>query len=412
MKALSLIACGLIILALVASGCTTAPVTPAPVSTTAVPTVPPGSPIVGFWVLESMVSAGTPVALVPGVSISETFGPDGRISGTDGCNQHSGTYMVSGSQLQVGPALASTMMACELQVMDQASTYTRILVSPATWQVSGGRLTIQAGQSILVYVKQVPTAPTTAATTAPPVLSIVGSWDVTSINYQSGGSSVTKSPPDAKIYAIFGSDGTVQGFAGCNDYAAGYTTNGSSMTVSDMIQTLMSCGNVYDTQERAFLAILGAAARFENTGTQLTIYDASTPANRIVFKPGTEKAVPVPSAIVGTWSLTAMNKNGVALTVAPGVTTTATFGTDGKVSGNGGCNQYSGEYILTGSSAIAIGPLATTRMACPEPAMSQETYYLSIFQNAVKWEYSSTSAKLTITDGTSNKNTLVYAKSG
>jgi heat shock protein HslJ len=411
MKSLTLIACGLLILALVASGCTTTPA-PAPVTTTAVPTVPPGSPIVGIWVLESMVSAGTPVTLVSGTTITATFGPTGTFSGKDGCNSQSGSYMVTGSQIQVGPNLVSTMMACEPQVMDQASTYTRILVSPASWQVSGDRLTLQAGQSILVYVKQVPTAPTTAATTAPPVLSIVGSWDVTSINYQSGGSSVTKSPPDAKIYAIFGSDGTVQGFAGCNDYAAGYTTNGSSMTVSDMIQTLMSCGNVYDTQERAFLAILGAAARFENTGTQLTIYDASTPANRIVFKPGTEKAVPVPSAIVGTWSLTAMNKNGVALTVAPGVTTTATFGTDGKVSGNGGCNQYSGEYILTGSSAIAIGPLATTRMACPEPAMSQETYYLSIFQNAVKWEYSSTSAKLTITDGTSNKNTLVYAKSG
>jgi heat shock protein HslJ len=378
MKALSLIACGLIILALVASGCTTAPVTPAPVSTTAVPTVPPGSPIVGFWVLESMVSAGTPVALVPGVSISETFGPDGRISGTDGCNQHSGTYMVSGSQLQVGPALASTMMACELQVMDQASTYTRILVSPATWQVSGGRLTIQDARSgILVYVKQVPTVPTTVPTTALPVVAPVGSWDVTSMTYMSGGSSVTKSPPDTQIYAIFGADGTVQGYGGCNQYNAGYTTNGSSMAVSNMVKTLMSCGNVYDTQERAYLGILGGAARFENTGTQLTIYDAATPGSKIVFKPGTEKPVPIPSAIVGTWSLTGMTKNNAALTPASGVTTTATFGSDGKLSGNGGCNQYSGTYVLTGSSAIAVSPLATTRMMCPDPAMSQETSYLA-----------------------------------
>ncbi|MDD1666964.1 MAG: META domain-containing protein [Methanomicrobiales archaeon] len=358
-----------------------------------------------------MVSAGTPVTLVPGITISETFGPEGRISGTDGCNQHSGTYMVTGSQIQVGPNLASTMMACEPQVMDQASTYTRILVSPASWQVSGGRLTIQAGQSILVYVKQVPTVPTTAAPTAPPVLSPVGSWDVTSMTYMSGGSSVTKSPPDAQIYAIFGSDGTVQGFGGCNQYSAGYTTNGSSMTVGDIISTLMSCGNVYDTQERAYLGILGAAARFENTGTQLTIFDAGTPGSKIVFKPGTETPVPIPSAIMGTWSLTGMTKNNAALTLASGVTTTAVFGSDGKLSGNGGCNQYSGTYVLTGSSAIGVSPLATTRMMCPDPAMSQETSYLGILQNAAKWEYNSASGKLTITDSTSMKNTLVYTKS-
>ncbi len=412
MRSLSLIACGLIILALVASGCTTTPVTPAPVTTTAAPTVPPGSPIVGSWVLESMVSAGTPVTLVPGTTITAAFSADGKFSGRDGCNQHSGTYMVSGSQLQVGPNLASTMMACEPQVMDQASTYTRILVSPVSWQVSGDRLTLQAGQSILVYVKQVPTVPTTAATTAPPVASPVGSWDVTSMTYMSGGSSVTKSPPDAQIYAIFGSDGTVQGFGGCNQFNAGYTTNGSSMAVSNMVKTLMSCGNVYDTQERAYLGILGAAARFENTGTQLTIYDSGTPASKIVFKPGTEKPVPMPSAIVGTWSLAGITKNNAALTPASGVTTTATFGSDGKLSGNGGCNQYSGTYVLTGSSAIAVSPLATTRMMCPDPAMSQETSYLGILQNAAKWEYNSVSGKLTITDSTSMKNTLVYTKSG
>jgi heat shock protein HslJ len=411
MKSLTLIACGLLILALVASGCTTTPA-PAPVTTTAVPTVPPGSPIVGIWVLESMVSAGTPVTLVSGTTITATFGPTGTFSGKDGCNSQSGSYMVTGSQIQVGPNLVSTMMACEPQVMDQASTYTRILVSPATWQVSGGRLTIQAGQSILVYVKQVPTVPTTVPTTALPVVAPVGSWDVTSMTYMSGGSSVTKSPPDTQIYAIFGADGTVQGYGGCNQYNAGYTTNGSSMAVSNMVKTLMSCGNVYDTQERAYLGILGGAARFENTGTQLTIYDAATPGSKIVFKPGTEKPVPIPSAIVGTWSLTGMTKNNAALTPASGVTTTATFGSDGKLSGNGGCNQYSGTYVLTGSSAIAVSPLATTRMMCPDPAMSQETSYLGILQNAAKWEYNSASGKLTITDSTSMKNTLVYAKSG
>ncbi|MDD1665295.1 MAG: META domain-containing protein, partial [Methanomicrobiales archaeon] len=308
------------------------------------------------------------------------------------------------------PNLVSTLMACEQQVMTQAGTYTRILVSPASWQVSGDRLTIQDSTSgILVYVKQVPTAATTAPTTASPVMSPVGSWDLTSMTLVSKGSSVTQMP-SGTINAIFGTDGTVQGLGGCNQYSATYTTNGSSMDVGDIISTKMSCGTQLDTQERAYLGILGAAVLFENTGTQLSIYDDQTPGSKIVYKPGTAKANPVPTAIVGAWTLAGMEKSGTSMTLASGVTTTATFTADGKISGNGGCNQYSGEYILTGTSAIAVSPLATTRMFCPDPAGSQESSYLAILQNAATWEFSDVSGKLTIREGGSTGNSLVYAK--
>ena len=406
MRLSHLLAFGLICLAIVVAGCTT-PATQSPATTTAVPTIPPGSPIVGSWVLESMVSAGNPVVLVPGTTISAIFGPEGRISGSDGCNQYSGTYMVSGSQLQVSPNLASTLMACEQQVMDQATTYTRILLAPASWQVSGDRLTVQAGQSILVYVKQVPTPATTVPTTAPPVMSPVGSWDLTSMTYLSEGSSVTVMPAGV-INAIFGQDGKVQGYAGCNQYSAAYTTNGTSMAVSGTVKTTLSCGGQLDTQERAYLGILGTAARFENTGTQLTIYDAQTPGSKLAYKPGTAAAMPFPTAIVGNWTLIGMEKTGTSITPASGVTITATFTADGKVSGNAGCNQYSGGYVLTGTSAIGISPLATTKMFCPDPAGRQETNYLTIFQNAATWEVSDVSGKLTIGAGTGNS--LLYQK--
>ena len=406
MRISPLIASGIIILALMVAGCTT-PATQSPATTTAVPTVPPGSPIVGSWVLESMVSAGSPVVLVPGTTISALFGPEGRISGSDGCNQYSGTYMVSGSQLQVSPALASTMMACPTQIMDQATTYTRILLVPASWQVSGDRLTIQAGQSILVYVKQVPTPATTVPPVATPAAPPIGSWDLTSMTYMSGGSSVTVMPAGV-INAIFGQDGKVQGYAGCNDYSAAYTTNGSSMAVSGTVKTTQSCGGQLDTQERAYLGVLGTAARFENIGTQLTIYDAQTPGSKLVYKPGTATVSPIPTAIVGTWTLIGMDKTGTSITLSPSVMTTAIFTADGKVSGNAGCNQYNGGYVLTGASAIGISPLATTKMYCPDPAGRQETNYLTIFQNAATWEVSDVSGKLTIGAGTGNS--LLYQK--
>jgi heat shock protein HslJ len=40
---------------------------------------------------------------------------------------------------------------------------------------------------------------------------------------------------------------------------------------------------------------------------------------------------------------------------------------DGTLSGNAGCNEYSGPYTVTGNQ-IKIGPLTSTMMACSDPA--------------------------------------------
>jgi len=48
------------------------------------------------------------------------------------------------------------------------------------------------------------------------------------------------------------------------------------------------------------------------------------------------------------------------------------FKADGVVSGLGGCNQFNGGYTEKAGS-LRFGPLASTRMACPEPKLSVET---------------------------------------
>lgn len=47
-----------------------------------------------------------------------------------------------------------------------------------------------------------------------------------------------------------------------------------------------------------------------------------------------------------------------------------------SVSGFAGCNQYTGEATIEGSS-ISIGPLATTQMACPGAPSIAETAFLA-----------------------------------
>ncbi len=58
----------------------------------------------------------------------------------------------------------------------------------------------------------------------------------------------------------------------------------------------------------------------------------------------------------------------------------------GQVSGNGGCNQYGGSYIVEGNR-LTIAELYSTEMAClePEGLMEQEAYLLEFLGSAVTY---------------------------
>jgi hypothetical protein len=69
-----------------------------------------------------------------------------------------------------------------------------------------------------------------------------------------------------------------------------------------------------------------------------------------------------------------------------GTEISANFSSDGQVSGNAGCNQYSAGY-LAGGDSIEIGQIATTFMFCEEPpgVMEQEGEYLAALQSAATY---------------------------
>jgi len=70
---------------------------------------------------------------------------------------------------------------------------------------------------------------------------------------------------------------------------------------------------------------------------------------------------------------------------AEGTTATLAFDASDAVSGIAGCNTFNGQATIDGT-AIDFGPLATTRMACPEPQMSLETTYLGALDAATSWK--------------------------
>jgi hypothetical protein len=94
--------------------------------------------------------------------------------------------------------------------------------------------------------------------------------------------------------------------------------SGSSLRVANLISTPGSCGNVPDTQQRAYLYLLGTASTFENTGTMLTLLTGSSPPGKLVFTPGNATANPVVTDIVGIWGLTGITRNDASLTLGAG----------------------------------------------------------------------------------------------
>lgn len=58
---------------------------------------------------------------------------------------------------------------------------------------------------------------------------------------------------------------------------------------------------------------------------------------------------------------------------------TLTFDALGRISGLASCNQYGADYTITGEG-LSIGKGMTTMMACDEPIMEQEQFFLELLQ--------------------------------
>ena len=66
------------------------------------------------------------------------------------------------------------------------------------------------------------------------------------------------------------------------------------------------------------------------------------------------------------------------LAVPDDIETVVRFGADGTATGNGGCNNFNGGYTESGDG-LAFGPMMSSSMACPDPAMEVEGALFAAF---------------------------------
>ncbi len=190
------------------------------------------------------------------------------------------------------------------------------------------------------------------------------------------------------VNAVFGAK-RVEGSSGCNGYSSSYTTNGSRMTITnDGVSTLIACEGAAGKVEPKYLAALTRVGRWRIRNTTLTL---STRAGRrlLVYRASTGE-----QALRGSWDVTGLYTGDAISSPVPGSALTLEFA-GATVSGDSGCNTYSGPVKLTGADSIALGPLASTLRACADPAVdAQEQQYLAALGLAKTYQV--TGDKLTL----------------
>jgi heat shock protein HslJ len=91
--------------------------------------------------------------------------------------------------------------------------------------------------------------------------------------------------------------------------------------------------------------------------------------------------------LAGTsWQLLQLGPHGALSENLP----TLAFSTDGKVSGSGGCNTYTGTVTMSGMK-IKFDALAATKKTCSKEINAQEASYLKALEKAETFEMRATS---------------------
>lgn len=211
------------------------------------------------WVAASL--NGSP--LVETTVISAEFTEDGKISGTAGCNSYSGTYTTSGSEIEIKQPMASTMMACPEPVMKQETDYFQALAAAKSFKIKASQLTLEDanGTELVSYTVQAQDLPNTT-------------W--LALSYNNGKQAVVSVMTDNELTATFEGDGSLTGFAGCNNFNGPYKTNGLNIKIGPLASTMKSCEvpeGVMD-QEAQYLAALQSAATYERLGDRLELRTA------------------------------------------------------------------------------------------------------------------------------------------
>jgi heat shock protein HslJ len=213
-------------------------------------------------------------------------------------------------------------------------------------------------------------------TTMPAIEDVV--WELES--YVDADGNTQPALADAPATLIF-SGGKFIGDTHCNSIAGTYKLDGDKISTQMGPSTLRACKPDIASQEGGMIFGVSHAASYKIEDGKLMLMDAD--GNVLL----TFKEQPAPELTGSSWQLISFNngKGGMESNQAT-ANIHFTFGDDGTLSGNAGCNDFNGSYTVDGET-LTVGPLATTRKMCSEPegVMDTEQAFLNDLGNAAKF---------------------------
>jgi heat shock protein HslJ len=207
----------------------------------------------------------------------------------------------------------------------------------------------------------------------------------------------------SQIRLTFDED-TIGASAGCNTLGGDASWADGTLVVDTLAGTEMGCDQALMDQDTWLADLLTSTPTLLLADDTLTLTSGGT----VVVLSDEEVVVPDASLTGTAWVLDSIITGDAASSVPEGVQSTLQLKPSGLAFAELGCNTGRGGYQVDGST-ITFEPMATTRMACEETAMSVEDAVLAVLQGDVGFSIDGESLVLTPTSVSGNApSQLVY----
>ena len=309
-----------------------------------------------------------------------TFGDDGRVFGTTGCNRYFGSYELASDGDLTLSGVGSTRMACPPAEMAQETEFLNALNSAESVRVQGDRMVLTAnGDQLTFQSMPSPSSDATLSGTVtyrqrialPPnaVLS-VKLLDV----------SRADAPSVTLAETRVGTDGGQVPLAFSLDYDSADVEARNRYVVR---------AEIFDAQ--------GVLMWTTDTAYRVLTQGAPSDDVEIVLAQVTE--ADQANAIVGqTWRLAEIRQpSGVVLAYEGEAPFTITFADDGQYNGQADCNRYGGTFEAAPGGTMRLSQGLSTLAACPNPSVSQD--FFGVLNGAQRYVLTDGRLTLTSSDG-------------
>jgi len=207
---------------------------------------------------------------------------------------------------------------------------------------------------------------------------------------------------DTTVRIVFDED-TLSATANCNILGGGYEIDGATLRVDMLSMTEMGCEPPLMDQDTRLGNLLTSAPLLTLDGDVLVV---STDSGSITFL-DREVADPDRPLESTMWTLTSIITSDAVSSVPAGITATLSI-SDGTALVAAGCNTGSAPVTI-GDATLALGALATTKMACGPEATAVETAVTTVLAGSVTFDIEADVLTITGADGASGLQYTVVA---